>query len=461
MDPETPLKPASPPAVPSGLPRGRSIIVIGAGAAGLAAARALAEAGHAPLVLEAGRGVGGRVRTLRDPRFPVPVELGAEFIHGRPDATFGLLREAGPLAIDLPFEHYQKRHGRLSRLDEFSEELGTVMGGLSRLRRDASFADYLRTHRNGSRDARRMAVAFVQGFDAADPERVSANSLAEEQEGMGDVGEEMQFRPLAGYGPLMGWLAAAARAKDARIELGAPVREIRWSRARAEVLYGPARSPRTAHASRVIITLPLGVLQVAPDAGGVRFAPEIPEKRRACALLGSGPVVKLIVKFREAFWESPRTWRAARTGPELRDAAFLHNPDAAIPTWWTMRPLRVPVLTGWAGGPKAAALRGLTERDLIETGLSSLGSIFNLRPAALRKHVEAVHWKDWSRDALTRGAYSHVLVGGARARAALARPVNNTLFFAGEATDTDGQASTVAGALASGARAAREVIQSL
>src|SRR5690349_18670702 len=112
------------------------VIVVGAGAAGLSAARSLSDAGRSVLILEAGNTVGGRIRTYDDPKFPVPVDMGAEFIHGRPEATWDLVREAGLLAVDLPFEHFQKRKGHLTRLDDFSGELDKVMSGLSKLKHD-------------------------------------------------------------------------------------------------------------------------------------------------------------------------------------------------------------------------------------------------------------------------------------------------------------------------------------
>ncbi len=123
-------------------------------------------------------------------------------------------------------------------------------------------------------------------------------------------------------------------------------------------------------------------------------------------------------------------------------------------------PLRLPMLTAWAGGPRALALAGLTKPALKRAAVESLGEIFGRRASKILVLLEGFHAYDWASDPLSRGAYSYVTVGGARA-GRLARPIEKTLFFAGEATDTSGQASTVAGALASGQRAAKELLDAI
>ena len=182
-------------------------------------------------------------------------------------------------------------------------------------------------------------------------------------------------------------------------------------------------------ARRAVVTLPLGVLQ----AGAVRFSPSI-EKAAALNKLASGPVIRVAMRFAEPFWPS--------------QVAFFHNPRAPFPTFWTPLPMRAPLLTAWAGGPKAARLSG--RADLVRHAYDSVRSVFR-NPATLmdaRAH-------DWRADPFARGGYSYLLVGGKGAREALAAPIGETIFFAGEATDSE-EAGTVAGALRSGIRAARQ-----
>jgi monoamine oxidase len=165
------------------------------------------------------------------------------------------------------------------------------------------------------------------------------------------------------------------------------------------------------------------------------------DKRDALGQLASGPVIKAALRFERPFWEerSPGT-------------AFFHAPRSAFPTFWTPLHARVPLLIAWAGGPKAERLARLSEKRLIEHALRGVRALFG-RVAAL--DAALVH--DWHRDPFARGAYSYVLVGGEGAREQLAEPIAETLFFAGEATDTE-EAGTVAGGLRSGARAARRIL---
>ena len=422
------------------------MIIIGAGAAGLAAAKILLENGRRVLIVEARDRIGGRILTRHDAS--IPIEFGPEFIHGRPDVTLNLVHEAGLTAIDVAPGHVQKRRGRWVELVNMSGEMKSVMGGMSRLKRDISFAQYLKDHRQGGAAARQLAVNFVQGFDAADLERISSLSIAEEQEGIGDVGSETQYRLLGGYGMLVQYLVKRLHQRGVRIRLRTPVTEVDWSPSKVTL-----NRSKALQARRVIITLPLGVLQVLPEAAGfVRFSPDISHNRKAANQLADGPIVKAILRFKRAFWEDTRL---------LRDAAFWHAQAAPFPTWWTQQPLRVPILTAWAGGPKARALGGLTQRRLLTIAVDSLATLLNVRNERVRRLLEAFHCYDWASDPWSRGAYSYVTVGGMGARRRLAEPVGNTLFFAGEATDSTGQAGTVAGALLSGQRAARQVLTSL
>ncbi|HYC99606.1 MAG TPA: NAD(P)/FAD-dependent oxidoreductase [Phycisphaerales bacterium] len=438
------------------------VVVVGAGVAGLAAARVLAQAGRSVTVVEARNRVGGRIWTIHH-GYGTPVEAGAEFIHGHPDATWDLVRQAGLLPYDVPFEHLQRKHGKLTRLEDFSAAIGPVMEGLAKLTGpDISFADYLRTHARSPalRDARAMATAFVQGFDAADPEIVSARSLAKEQEGLGDVGGEMQFRLLDGYAALAEWLADQARSAGAVIRLASPVEEVRWSPAGVEVV-GVTQRGRgfRLKAARAILTLPLGVLAASSGLGTVRFTPEIAEKRGAIGRLGYGPVVKVLLRFGHAFWEEPGAAAKAKAGRGYRDLSFMNDPGADVPTWWTLRPLRAPVLVGWAGGPVARALSSRGRDGILAAAIRSLSGLTGQSERRLRSLVVRAEVFDWLIDPWSRGAYSYEAVGGARARRELAKPLRCTLYFAGEATDTAGQASTVAGAIASGVRAAEEVLR--
>ena len=411
--------------------RAFEVIVIGAGAAGLAAAEALTRAGRSVLVLEARSRVGGRVWTRSMPGLDVPIELGAEFIHGAARATFSLLSKAGMETVASGRAQRYADGGRLRPVDSFALAQKAMQDTSLLQDRDLSFAAYLARQRLGDK-TRTFARLMVQGFDAADPSLASASAIAEEWGG-GDALLGSQPRPRRGYGPLLDWLARRVVARGTRLRMQSVVAEIRWRRGRVQV-----RGEGFAFcAAKAICTLPLGVLQ----SRAVRFDPGL-KKQEPLRLLASGPVIKAALRFPAAFWEKRQ-----------RGVAFFHSPGAPFPTFWTPLPARAPLLIAWAGGPKAERLAGLPTGKLTARMLASLRTVFGKV-----EEPDQVHVHDWQADPLARGAYSYVLVNGNGARALLAQSLEDTLYFAGEATNLEGEAGTVSGALQSGRRAAREVL---
>jgi monoamine oxidase len=412
------------------------VIVVGAGAAGLAAANAIARAGRSVLVLEARDRVGGRCWTRRMAGLDIPVELGAEFIHGEAASTRALLAEAGIAAVDSTREQRHLERGRLRRMNAFVEAQRAVAHAPA-LKHDISFAALLaRTRVN--RKTKTFARMMVQGFDAADPARASAQSILEEWGEGGSLGAS-QPRPQGGYGALFDWLAQTVVAAGARLQLDSPVREVRWKRGAVLVRgtsFGRSFAFRGRHA---IVTLPLGVLQ----SKAVRFSPSL-NKRDALSKLASGPVIRVAMRFHHPFWEA--------RAPGI---AFFHVPQAAFPTFWTPLPMRAALLTAWAGGPKAARLTGSSRDGLVARAVQAVAAVFG---KTAEEELASALVQNWATDPCSRGGYSYVLVGGMGARERLAEPLSDTLFIAGEATDTD-EAGTVAGALRSGERAAREVLK--
>ncbi len=395
---------------------------MGAGAAGLAAADALARAGRSVLVLEARDRIGGRCWTRRMPGLAAPVELGAEFIHGEAESTLALLARAGVPGVDSTRTQRFVRGRRLVEGNAFIEAQKAVAHSAVLKKRDLSFAEFL-SRKKLNRTTKNLATMMVQGFDAADPARVSARDIAEEWGG-GALGSS-QMRPQGGYLPLL----HALLGEKFEVRLNTPVREIRWQRGRAEV--------DGIRARKVIITLPLGVLQ----SRSVNFFPALGMKQAALSRLASGPVIRVAMRFKDQFWQQ-----------RVPGVAFFHNPAAAFPTFWTPLPMHAPLLTAWAGGPKAAQLTGLPNRRLIEVALGSVRAALGRVP-----RLQAALVQDWHADPYSRGGYSYVTVGGQGSREELSKPIERTLFFAGEATDAE-EAGTVAGALRSGVRAAREVL---
>ncbi|HLW63703.1 MAG TPA: NAD(P)/FAD-dependent oxidoreductase [Gemmataceae bacterium] len=424
------------------------VLIIGAGAAGLAAARRLADEGPRAIVLEARDRIGGRVHTLRQPGWELPLEAGAEFIHGNPEETWSIVRAANLTAEQVPDEHETDEPDGPESFD-FEEQWETISARLAWLgKQDLAFGEFLRVHcADIPQAAKDQALAYVEGFEAADPEIVSAIWLRESEQMSGSA--EGSYRLRDGQCAMMDWLTRGSHGKPLDVRLGRVVREVRWQAGsveiEAEALGGKTE---TYDARAAIITLPVGILKGSVSSlGAVRFSPELTDKKAVWDKLQVGPVVKFLFRFRTAFWREAGN-------PDL---VFLHTPESPVLTWWTARPSSAPILTGWAGGPAAARLSNRPAKELIAEALGGLQESFPSITEPLESLVEACHVFDWQADPFARGAYCYVPAGGMDLPKQLSAPVANTLFFAGEATDTK-QMGTVAGAIASGNRAAEELL---
>ena len=417
-------------------------IIIGAGAAGLAAACELIEAGRTVVVLEARDRVGGRVHTITDPAAILPVELGAEFIHGEAPQTMKVVDAAGLVTVPVLGTHYRADRNNIEPLGDMFKRIGRVFRKLRDDRaEDRSFQEFLEDRPGGfrMREERELAAAFVRGFNAADPWYISERSLAEQ--GNPAAGAQKAARLLDGYGALIDQLARSCREQT---RLGQHVHQVLWDRQQVQV----ATRPGDVFAARTLIcTIPLPHLQQHQ----VLFEPDVPRIRRAADQLVMGHVVRVSLVLRERIWEQKRN---------LDDVAYIHTPRRTFNVWWTQHPLRAPLLTGWSGGPPAAELSSAGVDAVAETAVKELSAALQLRRARLESSIESMHYHDWTRDAHSLGAYSYVGVGGVHAAKQLARPVESTLFFAGEATDSE-NSGTVEGAIASGKRAANQALRAL
>ena len=435
-------------------------VVIGAGAAGLAAARKLHDAGAEFVVLEARDRIGGRMWTMRPPRVTVPIELGAEFLHGETPELDRVARENGLRAIDVAGRRWTSTRGSLRIMDDFWERLDRVMSRLDEKRDpDRSFAEAVGRMRSVAAADRRLAIQFVEGFHAADTHLIGERALADGGSPRGDVRERRMGRILEGFDRVVD--AMAAPLLD-RVQLGSVVTGIRWRRHAVEVESrndGGDQLP-TVVARSVIITIPLGVLLAAPgDVGAIRFDPPIPDRLDVASQLHMGAVTKVIFHADSPFWA--KRDMAKRLGDERLDTlAFLHaSGPTAFPVWWTPYPVRAPVLVAWRGGPVATELSAMTRDEIVAGAIDSLATLLGLRRKEVRRHLVAAYTHDWQSDPFARGCYSYAGVGGSEASARLARPIQGTLYFAGEHADREGRNGTVHGAMASGLAAASAVMR--
>ncbi len=415
------------------------VIVIGAGAAGLSAAVELQKSGLRVVCLEARNRIGGRIFTHHDPLCPVPIELGAEFVHGSPPETLAIVEQANLTLCDVGSEMRSLRDGKwtggdrdpgmwelLSRLDDFNGP-------------DESWASFL-GHTEASDEAKRAATDYVEGFNAAYADRISIASISQDSAAAEAIDQGHQSRILGGgYAALVNHLAQCCG--HATIRLNHVVESVEWEQGSVAVTVSSKPEPLTARAA--VVTLPIGLLQ----HGNVRFQPMPAALTEAVPHIGNGQVFRVSVQFQERFWESIEG---------LRDARLLFSDDQTFPTWWTSLPVRAPLLTGWSAGPHTETLIGRSREAIVQEAIEALTRITRVDAGPL---VRAWHLHDWHADPFSRGAYSYALAGHLDARRQLAEPVENTLFFAGEATETEGHSATVHGAIATGQRAARQILQ--
>jgi monoamine oxidase len=425
------------------------VIIIGGGAAGLSAAGELVRSGAKVSVLEARRRLGGRIYTLRETGAGIPIELGAEFIHGRPPAIFEILNSAGLHVIEASDRRLLSQNGKLRSLKNFSDIIAEIHSQI-RSNGDQTYEQFLQTAK-ASQFQKHLAKAYVEGFHASHADLISVKGIKEGDEAEEKIDGQKQFRIAEGYDALVAPLIRALPADS--IRLGCLVRGVNWSGGRGiEVFATQAGNELRFRAERLLITIPHMVLRKSIEGrGGICFNPPLEAKRQAVAQLETGQVVKIVMQFREPFWEDRKVIGSrAATAP----FGFVLNLDAQFPVWWTQNPKTTNFLTGWAGGVQADKLADVC--DLRAVALDSLRQTFNISIKQLHRLFVCDYFHDWRNDAFARGAYTYLKVGGSEAPNHLAEPIEDTLFFAGEATSSDFN-GTVHGAAESGLRAAGQL----
>jgi len=415
------------------------VVIVGAGAAGLMAARALARAGRTVTILEARERCGGRIHPLPASEFGYPADAGAEFIHGDAPVTRALLREAGLSSQLIEGQQWSFDGTQLSREDRHDPHEAELHAVLGQLKDDLTVADFLRRH-FADEDYARLRYSIermVEGYDAADPE--CASTLALRAEWM-DGGHHTQARIVGGYGAMIDFLAEQCRSHGVAIRFGSVVSAITEE--------GGALAVRCAGGhvqacDRAVLTVPLPLLRdiALPSAARAKAA--------AADDIGFGSVIKILLRFTRPWW---------RERPEdLADMTFLLS-DQTIPVWWTRYPDQHPVLTGWFGGPRTANLNGLDSQELIDAGLRSLAAIFGLPRDDIARDLVAAAATNWAHDPFARGAYSWATPRTRASQTILAR-ADGPVLFSGESLYHGSDMGTVEAALASGLETARLILR--
>lgn len=432
------------------------VIVIGGGAAGIAATRDLSATGVKVLLLEARERLGGRIHTVHEPTLAMPIELGAEFVHGEAEEIFRLVESSAMLIDRLPDVHWWSERGKLRERRDFWPRVTKILARAGKLKRDVPFEEFLAKVRLSPAD-RKLVSQFVEGYHAADLKKVSSQSLVE-NDGEQDEDDNPQFRVVGGYDALLALISAGFDRDNVEIRTSSEVTGIGWKKNEVAVTARSVIGGEVTHRARAaIVTLPVGVLR----SRVVSWDPQPRGVDAALEKLEMGDVCKIVFRFRARFWEEKEFLEAriVRGSTRALNMNFLHG-AADFPTWWTYTPAMVPMMTAWCGGPRAASLLELDEGKRIDRALESLSMLLAMPRSELDDLVAGWWTHDWRADPFSRGAYSYALVGGAGARKKIARPIDATLFFAGEACDEE-QSGTVAGAIATGRKAAAAIISAL
>lgn len=414
---------------------GFDVVVIGAGMAGLTAARGLLERGLSVCVVEARERVGGRICSKRVGE--VVVEMGAEFLHGRAPELWALVEEAGLETYEVEGAHLES-DGAGGFEDGEDEEEGrfALLEGLEGFEGpDCSFVEYV-DGLGVAGEERDAIVSFVEGFNAADARVASVMALGSQQKAEDAIEGDRMWRVKDGYARVPEYLAEKVRELGGEVRLGFAVEEVRWERGAVAV----SGAGGVVQGTKAVVTVPVGVLQ----ARGIQFVPEPGDRLALADRLRMGQVCRFTMVFRERFWKEQ--------SPEM---SFLFTFAETPSVWWTPHPEGAATLTGWVGGPRSDALAGLSADELGAKGCEVLGRVFGIDVEAMLVRCE-VH--DWRGDAWTRGAYSYIAAGELNTPGKMGEPVEGTLYFAGEHTDVTAHWGTVHAAMRSGLRVVEQIV---
>jgi monoamine oxidase len=319
------------------------VIVAGAGIAGLAAAEQLGKAGLKVLVLEARDRVGGRILTLPGLIPEHGIELGAEFVHGKPPEFDEYLSKHGLRLLETNGQSHCSGKSGLEPCE------GLDSGILDRLNKmsladfpDESFEQTLAARfADFPQEEKDWARRFVQGFHAGDPSRISTHSIMIDGNAEEQTDGDRAFHVVGGYSKVVDTLCREL-SDTVRVTTNAAVRSVNWGQENVRVQAAIGETENFEAAARaLVLTLPVGVLQQqSRSPGAVEFNPPLAEKQSALASIAMGSAVRIVLQFNSIFWEDHQLMGKG----SLQDLHFLFTRDSVFPTYWTASPLRIPLL---------------------------------------------------------------------------------------------------------------------
>lgn len=421
------------------------VVVVGAGIAGLTAARDLAAAGLEVIVLEARDRIGGRIDT--DDSMGVPLDLGASWILGIDNSViYDTAVEAGvevsahtdwelfvnydfdgtpmPISADEDYE-FLSLVTMESRWHANHGTDKTMKYMLERMYRNGEFKGII----DNRREFEYLSHVYLELEYAGD---VSLMSAQQAWEGEDYIGDDVIIP--GGYSQIVDYLAEGL---DIRLN-----HVVKWVEYSKEDVTIKTTDGQVFDADRAVITVPIGVLK----AGDIKFDPPLPDnKRKAINELGSGTINKTWLKFPFAFWDTDQLI-----------IGYVSQPKGIFSEWYSFDDLEHEnILLGFNGGSRAIALESFTDEKITAEAMAVLRTMFG---PLVPEPIEVIQTR-WNEDPYSKGAYSFLAAGGdvGTTRRNLRKAVMDRLFFAGEATSVSHYATTT-GAMETGARAAREII---
>ncbi|MCW3087026.1 MAG: amine oxidase [Sediminibacterium sp.] len=412
---------------------------MGAGATGLMAANELADT-YSVILLEALDRVGGRIHTIYSTSSGDPIEAGAEFIHGKLPISFSLARKAGATLEEVTGNMYKVTGCEWKLQEEMIEGWDELLKQMESIPEDITLDAFLETHFSepAYEALRRHTRAYAAGFDLADSVSVSVKALHKE---WSQKGEE-QYRIINGYQSITNYLQRQCEAKGCTILVNKTVKQVDWEKNRVTV-YTADNEKHTA--DKAIITLPAGILQQKVAACSINITPPLDEYDAAWQKIGYGSVMKIVLRFKKAFWKSHQ-----------EDIGFIFSEEIS-PTWWTQLPSDIPLLTGWVGGPSAVQWDLMDDETIVVHAVTSLAHIFGMTTEEVVKQLSEHHILRWHALPAAGGAYSFETPLSGEAKKLLSTPIEDTLYFAGEALYSGPYPGTVEAALHCGMKIAKYI----
>jgi monoamine oxidase len=417
------------------------VIVVGAGAAGLYAAYLLHQRGAEVTLLEAGGVYGGRVRPLNG-FSDFTIELGAEEIHGQRTIWYDMVQNAGAEFVTGDEEDYIRLDNQtrpfsevendtdLKRVEEIADGVDDYNGA------DITAEQYLQQLGIPPR-VMHYANAVLGNEFGTSSSRLGIKGVADGDKAWTAGNRDILVRNRS----FLSILESVVQPILSKVQLNTRVVNITHSENSIALT---DQNGAIYTADKVIITVPLTVLR----DGDISFDPPLDaSKTNAFQRIGMGAGMKVVMKFSSRFWSA--------------DTGSIYS-DGVVPEYWSTggggRSVSNNVLTAFVHGEKAEFLIA-QGNNLVNTILQDLDNLFGA--GAATGTLQNAYVMNWTAEPYIRGVYSYPIPGGDGARELLAAPVNNKLFFAGEATHTAGHFATLHGALETGMRAAVEILKSV